>query len=105
MDTSTFVWGKKQYNKDTKTVVDILYTHLLFTQIHTHLLKVTVDVTDCNVTFEAAVSANKEEADFIPFSITHWFRWTSRTSGGYRVAVGKLLNGDPHLWQRCRGHA
>lgn len=44
-----------------------------------------------SITFEAAVSANEEEADFVPVSIIHGFRWTSRTSGGSRFAVGRLL--------------
>ena len=55
-----------------------------------------------SVTFEAAVSANEKEADFIPVSITHWFRWRSRSGGGSRVAVGRSLSGDFHLWQHCR---
>lgn len=50
--------------------------------------------------FEAAVSAHEEEADFVPVSIAHGFRWTSRTSGGPRFAVGRLLNGGSHLRQR-----
>lgn len=62
-----------------------------------------------NVTFEAAVSANEEEADFILVSITHGASCTCRTSGGCegsRVAVGgrlrRLLNGNSHLWHHCR---
>lgn len=63
---------------------------------------VTVDVTAFSVTFEAAVSANEEEADFIPVSISHGFRWTCRASQGSRAAVGRLLSGDFHHWQLCR---
>lgn len=57
-----------------------------------------------SVTFEAAVSANEEEADFIPVSITRGFRWTSRTRGGSRVAVVRLRSWVSYPWQHCRGH-
>lgn len=62
--------------------------------------------------FEAAVSANEEEADFIPVSITNGFSCTCRTTGGSggcggsRVAVGGLLGRPWHLhWQHCRRYS
>lgn len=48
-------------------------------------------MTGHSVTFEAAVSANEEEADFIPVCIAHGFRWASRGCGGSRDALGGLL--------------
>lgn len=56
-------------------------------------------MTGYSVTFEAAVSANEEEADFIPVSITHGFRWASRSCGGSRDALGGLLRQVSHTWQ------
>lgn len=53
--------------------------------------------------FEAAVSANEVEADFIPVGVTQGFRWTSRAGGRSRVVlggqVGRLWSGDSHILQ------
>ena len=62
-------------------------------------------MTRLSVTFEAAVPANEEEADFILVNIAHGFGCTSRTSGGSsRVVVGRQPTEQSHFRQRCRRH-
>lgn len=69
---------------------------LYFVRFSVHLLT----SHRCHVTFEATVSADEEEADFIPVCITHGFRWTSRNR---RAAVERLLSGVSHILRHCGG--
>lgn len=58
-------------------------------------------LTGFTVTFEAAESANEEEADFIPVNIIHEFKLRSRTCG----ASGRLQRGVSLPWHHGWGHA